>query len=193
MSGVTGTQAEVLYSLAAAITKNTFTAKAAITGVLGTNTVCKIPAGWAANDVPNPVGRSLALKIRGIIANTAAATFAAELDLNTTAGTALGIVVVNTAYTPTAGVTAPFALDAEYTITAYATSTMSLQVNGSMVYEQVAAGGAPSTTSQRVGFQGLLTGVDPRVDQFVELMGTWSASSASNTTTVHQMKLYGEN
>jgi hypothetical protein len=193
MSGTNGTQWETLYTLAAPITKNTFTTEAAITGVAGTNTVCKLPAGFFQDDVPNPVGRSLILELDGIIANTAAATFVLNLGLDTTAGTKANAVAVNTAVTPTAAVTAPIALRAKYTCTAYATTTMSLQVNGTMRYESVAAGGAPTTNAQVVGFRGLLTGLSPTADLFIELFGTWSASNAANTTTIDQMFLFGLN
>jgi hypothetical protein len=62
-----------------------------------------------------------------------------------------------------------------------------------MRYESVAAGGAPTTSAQSVGFQGSITGMDPRVQFYLELFGTWSASSASNTTTLQQMFLWGLN
>lgn len=193
MSGVTGTQQELLYSLSSAITKNTYTTIAAYTGVVGTNTVCSIPAGWAMNDVPNPVGRSLILEIWGTIANTSAATFANALNVNPTPGTSTGNVAVSAAYTPTAAVTAPFNLFARMTITAFATSTMTLQVNGSVRYQSVASGGAPTTTAQESGFTGTFSGLDPRVQQYVEGFGTWSVSAAGNTTTVQQMFLWGSN
>ena len=44
------------------------------------------------------------------------------------------------AYTPTSAVTAPWNLDAWITCTAYLTSTMTLQVNGTVEYESVATG-----------------------------------------------------
>ncbi len=193
MSFTTGTQAELLYSLGASVTKNTFTTIAAITGVAGTNTLCSIPPGWATNDSPNPVGRSLMLEIWGTIANTAAATFAANLNVNPTVATSTGNIAVNTAYTPTTAVTAPWHLKAYFTITAFATSTMTLQVNGEQRYESVATGGAPTTTAQCAGFQGTIASLDPRVQQYVELFGTWSVSNAANTTTVQQMFLWGLN
>jgi hypothetical protein len=72
---------------------------------------------------------------------------------------------------------------------------MTLQVNGKIEYESIATGGAPTTTAQRSGFQTSLSGatMDPRTQFFIELFGTWSASSASNTTTLHQMFLFGLN
>jgi hypothetical protein len=193
MSFYSGTQTELLYTLSASVTKNTYTTIAAYTGVAGTNTVCAIPAGFFLNDNPNPLGRSLMLQLRGIIANTAAATFANAININPTVATSTNNITINAAYTPTSATTAPFQVEAFIVCTAFATSTMTLQINGSVVYEQVASGGAPSTTSQRAGFQGTITSLDPRVTQYVELFGTWSASSGSNTTTVHQMLLFGLN
>lgn len=193
MSFYTGTQTEVLYSLSSPITKNTYTTEAAFSGVLGTNTVCKVPGGLFGGEVPNPVGRSMSLFTAGTIANTAAATFAVNLGFDPTAGTKANAVAVNAAYTPTSAVTAPWFLLAFYTCTAFATSTFSLQVNGWIRYESVASGGAPTTAAQEAGFQASITGMDPRVDNYIELFGTWSASSASNTTTLQQMILSGLN
>ena len=192
MSFITGTQAELLYVLPASVTKNTFTTEAAISAVAGTTPLCSLDPGYF-RDVPNAVARGLYLHAEGTIANTAAATFALNLGLDTTAGTKANSVTVNAAYTPTASVTAPWHLDAWYTCTAFATSTFSLQVSGRIVYESVAAGGAPTTSSQASGFQASITGMDPRVQFYLELFGTWSASSASNTTTLNSMFLWGLN
>lgn len=193
MSGVTGTQVEELYTLAAAITKNTYTTEAAFTGVVGTNTVCKVRAGLFGDAVPNPVGRSMRLLVAGTIANTAAATFAVNLGMDPTAGTKANAIAVYAATAPTASVTAVWQCVVDYTITAFTTSAMSLQVNGFWTQSATASGAALGSAGLRTDFQGLITGVDPRVDNYIELFGTWSASSASNTTTVQQMKLFGEN
>jgi len=192
MSFITGTQTELLYALPSAVTKNTFTTEAVISAVAGTTEVCSLDPGYFRS-VPKPIGRSLYLRAEGIIANTAAATFALNLGLDTTVGTKANSTTVNAAYTPTASVTAPWHLEAWYTCTAFTSSTMTLQVNGKIEYESVAAGGAPTTTRQVSGFQTSLTGLDPRVQFYVELFGTWNASSSSNTTTLHQMFLFGLN
>lgn len=193
MSFTTGTQTELLYSLNAAVTKNTYTTEAAFTGVSGTNTVCSLPAGFFAGENPNPVGRGLYLVVSGTIANTGAATFAVNLGLDTTAGTKANPVTVYAATAPTASVTAQWTFEAWYTCTAFATSTMSLQVNGRWTQEATAAGAALGTGQLTSSCAGLLTGIDPRVQLYVELFGTWNASSASNTTTVQQMMLFGLN
>ena len=194
MSFVTGTQAELLYSLTSAITKNNYSAQAAFTGVLGTNTVCNIPAGWLnSGSNPNPVGRSLLLEVWGNTATTSAATLAVALGLDPTGGTINQSITVAGALAPTAAVTCPFYLTARYTCTAYATSTATYQVNGTWRVESVASGGVPTTAAQCSGFAGTHTGVDPRVINYVELFGTWSVGAAGNTTTVQQMFLWGLN
>jgi hypothetical protein len=193
MSFYTGTVTEQLYSLSASITKNTYTTIAAYTGVAGTNTICSIPAGYFLNTNPNPVGRGLYLEVHGTIANTAAATFANAININPTVATSTGNVTINAAYTPTSAVTAPFWVMAWVTCTVFTTSAMTLQINGEVKYHSVASGGAPTTSAQSSGFSGSIASLDPRVTQYVELFGTWSASSSSNTTTVQQMKLFGTN
>jgi hypothetical protein len=193
MSGISGTQSELLYSMPAAVTKNTYTAQAAFTGVLGTNTVCKLPGGWLLNENPNPVGRALLLKVRGTAGNTAAATLAVALGFDPTAGTIANSITAMAATAPPVAAGAPFLFEAEYVCTAFATSTATFQVNGFLIMEAVASGAAGSASSLRAGFSGTHAGFDPRVDNYIELFGTWSASAAANTTTVQQMKLYGEN
>lgn len=195
MSSTTGTQAELLFVTGAAVTKNTFTTQAAISGVLGTNPVCAIPAGFFLNEVPNPVNRSLHLEAYGNIATTSAATFLGALGINPVAG-AITTPAPQTfagALAPTAAVTCPWRLDAFITCTAFATSTMTLQVNGTWRVESVASGGVPTAAAQCSGFGFSFTTPDPRVTQYVELFGTWSVSAAGNTTTLQQMFLWGLN
>lgn len=193
MSFFSGTQAELLYVLPAPVTKNTFTTIAAISGVAGTNPVCSIPPGFLTNENPNPIGKTLLLEAFGTIANTAAATFAAALNVNPTVATSTGNLAVAGALAPTAATVCPFHLKAYITCTAFATSTATYQINGLWRVESVASGGVPTAAAQCSGFSGSIASLDPRVTQYVELFGTWSASSASNTTTLQQMVLHGLN
>lgn len=193
MSFLTGTVKELLYSLPAPVTKNTYTTIAAYTGVAATNTVCSVPAGFFLNTNPSAVGRALEFELWGTIQNTAAATFANAVNLNPAVATSAGNIAINAAYTPTASVTAPFSVRGAITCTAFTTSAMTLQCSGEVKYQSVASGGAPTTSGQSAGFVGSWTGLDPRVTQYLELFGTWSASSASNSTTVNVFRLYGCN
>jgi hypothetical protein len=195
MSFLTGTQAELLYTLTSAITKNTYTTEAAFSGVIGTNTLCKVQAGLFGNDNPNPVGRSLYLLCRGTVATTSAATLAVNLGFDPTAGTKANSVAVMSATAPVAAITAGWTLEAWYTCTAFVTSQMTLQVNGTWIMEGSASGGAGVATALRTAFSGSISGatMDPRVDNYIELFGTWSASASGNTTTLQQMFLFGLN
>lgn len=192
MSFITGQQVELLYSLPAPITKNSWTTIAAYTGVAGTNPICAVPAGWAINGGVNPIGRALQLKALGTIQNTAAATFANAINLNPTVATSTGNIAINAAYTPQSAVTAGWVLEAWFTITAFTTSLMTIQANGTITYMTVASGGVVSTAPSQQIFNGTWS-LDPRVTQYMELFGTWSASSASNQTVVQQMLLEGLN
>lgn len=193
MSFFTGTQSELLYVMPAAVTKNTYTTIAAFSGVAGTNTVCSIPPGFLTNENPNPVGKTLLLEAMGTIATTAAATFAVNLNINPTVATSTGNIAVAGALAPTAATTCPFHLKAYITCSAFATSTATYQINGQWRVESVASGGVPTTAAQSSGFSGSIASLDPRVTQYVELFGTWSASAAGNTTTLQQMLLWGLN
>lgn len=192
MSGYTLTQDELLYVLATPITKNTFTAQAPISAAASSSVPrCIIPANYFSQ-----VGKSLKVHAAGSIANTAAATFvyAAGLDsaAGTIAGTGGGTLFTSPAQAPTASQTSVFDLDLDITATAVGNLGTTLQVNGT-VRESVAATSVWSTAGRTMAFRNSLTGLNNEINLWLELFGTWSASSASNTTTLDQFKVYGEN
>jgi hypothetical protein len=193
VSFITGTQVETLYTLPAAVTKNTYTTEAVFSALAASAPLPTIPAGYFGS-VPNGVGRALYLKAMGSIATTSAATFAVNLGLDTAGGTKANPVTVMAATAPVASVTAMWNLDAWYTCQAVGTSGgMTLQVNGSWTMDATNTGGAALATGLRTGFQASLTGLLDTTQYFIELFGTWSASAAGNTTTLHQMFLFGLN
>jgi hypothetical protein len=193
MSFLTGTQAELLYSLPAAVTKNTYTAQACMSALAASAPVATIPAGFFGS-VPNGVGRSLYLKAMGTIANTAAATFSPAIALDTTAGTALNPITIYSAVAPTAAITTLWELEAWITCQAVGTTAgMTLQVNGKWSQSAVATGGAIGAGLGTAWFNQNLTALASNVPYFAELFGTWSASSASNSTVLQQMLLFGLN
>lgn len=192
MSFYTGTQAELLYALATPITKNTYTTVAPISApAAGTVARCVVPGRYFSS-VPNGIGRSLWLHAEGTIANTAAATFLGQLGWDPTAATLAGAITYWPVLAPTASTVCLWSLDAWYTCQQVGPAGLTLQVN--VEYEQsVVATGVLSTAAQKVKSQASLTGINAEVDAYVELFGTWSASSASNTTTLQQMLLFGLN
>lgn len=193
MSGITGTQAELLYTLNAAVTKNTYTTLAVISTPAATGAVAKIQGGFLA-DNPNPVGRSFYLKALGSIATTSAATFIPSLGFNTTAGTPINNVPFCTAVTPTAAITTQWDLEAWITCQAAGESGgTTLQVNGVWRETTVASAGAANATSVLAEFAQSVTGLQAALTYYVELAGTWSASAAGNTTTLQQEFFWGLN
>lgn len=187
MSYIYGTNVEMLYGLGASVTKNTYTTAAAITPLATTAQVARIPASFWGD---NPVHKGIHVYAAGTIGVTAAATFIGQACLNAAAGvlTAAGSFT----YWPILTVTnaALWELDVRYTCTGAGTSA-TLQYNAD--YRQsVVATGVLSTAPQNVKSQGVLT-TNIEIDQFLELFGTWSASSASNTTTVQQLHVFGLN
>lgn len=195
ISGFTGTQVEELYAMSAAVTKNTYTTETALSGVVGTNTVCTLPAGYFLNNTPTPVGRSLLLRGEGTIATTSAATLAVNLGFDaaagTKAGTGGGSIAIMAATAPVAAITAPFHFESLMTCTAFTTSAYTLQINGWWAMEGSVAGGAAVATTLRAGHSGTVASLDPRITLYIELFGTWSVSAAGNTTTLQQMFLFG--
>lgn len=193
MSGITGTQCELLYSLNAAVTKNTYTTLAVISAPAATAPVAKIPGGFLA-DNPDPVGRAFYLKAFGSIANTTAATFIPSLGFNTTAGTPINNVPFCTAVTPTAAITTQWDLEAWITcFAAGETGGTTFQVNGTWRETTVASGGAANAASVVAMFAQSVTGLQSALTYYVELAGTWSASASGNTTTLQQEFFWGLN
>lgn len=191
MSSYTGTQAELLYALPAAVTKNTFTTQAVISAP-NTQARAVVPGGFFSS-VPNGVGRVLKLEARGTVATTAAATLAVVLGWDPTAGT-LGTTLATPWPTlaPTAAVTCLWELEATITAQAVGAAGLTLQTNGKWV-QSVVASGTLSTAPQTIYFQSSSTALNSEAQAFIELWGTWSASAAGNTTTINQMLLYGLN
>jgi hypothetical protein len=192
MSFYTGTQTELLYQLPAAVTKNTYTTEAPIS-VPTSSTLphCIVPANFFGS-VPNGIGRVLYLHAEGTIANTSAATFQGRLGWDTTQGTIANPVTYWPTLAPTASTTCLWDLDVWYTCQQAGSAGVTLQVNGKFS-QSVVATGTLSTAPQTVKFQTSLTSINAEVASYVELFGTWSASSASNTTTLQQMVLTGWN
>jgi hypothetical protein len=73
------------------------------------------------------------------------------------------------------------------------TGGMTLQVDGRWVNEATASAAAPASSSLATGFSASITGLQGSLAYSIELLGTWSVSSASNTTTLKQMFLLGLN
>jgi hypothetical protein len=195
VSFYTATQCEILYTLPAAVTKNTYTTQAIFSAPTATAPVASIPAGYFMNPPSSGIGKALYLRALGTIATTSAATLAVAIGIDPTPGTIANAVSVMAATAPVAAITAEFDLEAWITARAIGqTGGMTLQLDGHWVMEgSTSAGGAGVATALRAGFTASVTGLQGSLSYALELLGTWSASAAGNTTTLNQMFLFGLN
>jgi hypothetical protein len=198
MSGITGTQAELLYSMPAPVTKNTYTTQALIGPVATTAPVPHIPGGYFS-DNPNPLGRVLYLQAFGLIGTTTGPpTFWPELGLDTVPGTLANGIPIYASISQTVSVIAQWNMQAWITCTAYGdspatTGGLTLQVNGTWAQTTVATGGAANAGGLSAQFAATITGLFPTTTYYVELFGTWGTSNVLNTTTIQQMTFWGLN
>jgi hypothetical protein len=196
MSYLFGSNVECLYSLAAPVTKNTYTTAAPITAptVTPTTDVARVPASFWTGGGSRPPGKGLWVHAQGTITNAAtAATFIGQACLNQVAGTLLaaGSFTFWPILAPTASTVCLFDLDVWYTCSQGGASA-TIQANSR--YEQsVVATGVLSTAPQTVKAQASLTTLNTQADMYVELFGTWSSSSGSNSTVVQQFQVFGLN
>ena len=194
MSGTTGTQVEMLYTLNAPVTKNTYAGPAIWSAPAATQEVAKVPGGFFGA-VPNAVGRSLELEAYGTIANAATGyTFLPTLCIDSVAGTIASSTTIYAATAPTASVTCQWMMRAHITCQAVGeTGGMTWQVNGRWDQTSVVSGGVANATGLGAQFAANITGLLAATTYYLELGGTWSTSSASATTTLQQMFLWGLN
>jgi hypothetical protein len=187
------TQGELLYSLPASVTKNTYTTQAPISAIASSSIPrCLIPAGYFTYP-----GKALHLKAEGTItsvAGTATFVYAAGLDAaaGTIAGTGGATLFTSATLTPAITTVFPWSIDCDVTCQAVGNLGTTLQANGE-IRVAVVATSVWSTAPQSLMFSNNLTGVNNEISLFLELFGTWSASNAANSTTLTQMRVYGEN
>lgn len=191
MSFITGTQAEVLYTLVTPVTANTYTTQRIISAP---NTAPRviIPAQFFSY---NGIGKMLYVAGQGTIgATTGTNNFTAVLGWDPTPGTlGTSLVTMANAVTITASVTgAGFSFEAWITCQAVSASALTLQVDGVMRIGVVAAG-TVSTGSQTIYFDNNVNSLNAESSASIELLGTWSASNAANTTTLKQFMVAGLN
>jgi hypothetical protein len=185
---------ELYYSLPAAVTKNTFTSQAVISAP-GSGSIprCMIPAEYFSQ-----VGKSIHFEANGTIANTSAATFVFAAGLDAAAATIGGAggatLFTAPSLTPTASTTCLWTMEYDIVCQAVGNLGTTLEIDGELDVSTVATDvWQTSGTKQLLMNQSTLTGLNNEIPLWLELFGTWSASSASNTTTVKQFKVYLEN
>jgi hypothetical protein len=188
------TQPELYYSLPSAVTKNTYTTQAPISAIASSSIPrCMIPAEYFS-----VIGKSIHFEANGTIANTSAATFVFAAGLDAVAGTIGGTggatLFTAPAVTPTASTTCLWTMEYDIVCQAVGSLGTTLEIDGEIDLSTVATNTwQTSGTKQLLMNQSTLTGLSNEINLWLELFGTWSASSASNTTTLKQFKVYLEN
>lgn len=191
MSFYTGTQTELLYSLTTPVTKNTYTTQAVMSALVA-QPKAAVPAGYFGAD---GVHKGLLLKATGTAATTSAATLAVAVGWDATAGTVgTSLGTVFPALAPTAAVTVQWDLESLIICTAVGGSTGLTLAHSSAFRMSTVATGSVANAANVISMNFTsTTGLNAEVQNYIELLGTWSASAAGNTTTLQQMLLFGLN
>jgi hypothetical protein len=143
------------------------------------------------------IGKSLHVKASGTIqsaAGTATFVYAAGLDAaaGTIAGTG-GATLFTTATTTPATGTWPFELDMDIVCQAVGNLGTTIQCNGRITQAKDATSVWATAFPNQIMWANRLTGLNNEIALFLELFGTWSASSGTNSTILSVFKVYGEN
>lgn len=206
MSFLTGTVAEVIYSMpaAGASYNNSTTANTILSGNSSSNPPFQFPAQiWQPSYVP---GRALYVLAGGIISCTVSTpTLAVKLGLDTTQGTFGTALATTGTYTipATAIANGAWSLEVLVNFTQVGTSgnTYSFYSTGTFTYGAAnnaataaavalmigspSSGGPPATPT--------LQTITPATSQYLELAATWGTASTSNMITCTQFVVMGLN
>jgi hypothetical protein len=192
MSSYTNTWPELLYELPAPVIKNNYTAQAVISAAASTSVPrCIIPANYFSQ-----VGKALKIMAAGTVGGGAGtATFAFAGGLDVAAGTIGGVggatLFTTGTITPATG-TSNWDLTGDITCQAVGNAGTTIQFNGAVRVSGTTAN-AFGTAYNAAILSNSLTALNNEISLFLELWGTWSVASSSNTTTLQQFKVYGEN
>jgi len=195
MSFLTGTQVEHFYTLLAPVTQNTYTTARVISAAATPAAPrCIIPAQFFAS-VPNGTGRSLLVEGFGTVGATSGTNnLTLALALGTTPGTVgTTIVTLCSAITITASMTGGgfnFKCKLQITANIGGSTGLTMEADG-WVNVGVVAAGTLSTAPQQVFVSTSTASLPGEASAELQLVGTWSASNAANTTTLKQFDVYG--
>lgn len=200
MSWITGTNTELIYaSTAAGTAKASFTTEVAINDTAGMGVQAHIPADFWLPNKAQSVGRGIVIKASGIVSSTATPTYTFTVRGGAAGATTGAIFSGSAALTTASGVSnVPWYFD-----------------SGEIILEAIGAAGANSTirstgflttdgysatTTSRIyslwgggASPGTATTVDTSITNYINFNVACSASSASNTITLHKLMVYGLN
>lgn len=194
MSNITGTVTELVYaSQAAGAAQNTFTAERTLFTTAEQGERPSFPANlWTPT---YGRGRGFRVIARGILSSTGTPTYTWSIRLGANGSTTAAIVLGTAALTTGSGVSnQPWELEGDVIFESVATAGNSSTVRGTGLllspglaspFMYLLYGGAASP--------GTVATVDPSITNYVNVNIACSASSASNTITLHQLLVFGLN
>jgi len=205
MSFLTGTQAELLYSMPASGSAVTAAAITVMSGSTAANPAYALPANFFASQGGTTPGKALLLKGGGSWATaTAARTTVFTAGLDTTAGT-LGITLAKTGTLTTVVQATAAAFDFEVLVTMTAqgvgATAGTLNAVGWVEYGVAnnAAAGTFGTYSSNnasrfmIGTPQTAVTFNPTTSYYLEVFNTWDATTNAPTTTLTNFYVFGLN
>jgi hypothetical protein len=203
MSNYTGTWTELLYKNTADFTaRNTFTVEA--TGNLLNTTAgpqAKIPAGFWPADPAEGVGKGFGIRAHGLMSTFTSGTHILGVRLGGAASITGPAILSTPTMTMTASQTnVPFLFTAQvFLVTAGANGANStLRANG--LFQSPALASPFMQIMLPTATLGTLTlttdtiaTVDISIDNYINVTPVWSVSSASNSTTLTMLEIFGLN
>src|SRR6516164_6829019 len=205
MSFLTGTQAELLYSMPASGSAVTAAAITVMSGSTAANPAYALPGNFFASQGGTTPGKALLLKGGGSWATaTAARTTVFTAGLDTTAGT-LGITLAKTGTLTTVVQATAAAFDFEIMVTMTAqgvgATAGTLNAVGWVEYGVAnnAAAGTFGTYSSNnasrfmIGTPQTAVTFNPTTSYYLEVFNTWDATTNAPTTTLPNFYVFGLN
>jgi hypothetical protein len=197
MSGTTGTWTELMYANGADFTAfNTSASEGTL--LSGVNEQPTIPSNFFFNK--QGLRRSIIIEAQGVLGTTSTPTIIFQVRMSSTVGSATlsgASLGVTAAITTASGVTNQqwqLRLALVCTVVGQGTNNATLAGAGKVVSEGGFAAPygyalEPTTPPTATWTQTF----DASLQQYINLSVTWGTSSASNTITCKQLKMYGEN
>ena len=198
MSFWTGTNVELLYaSTAAGAAKNTFTTEVAINDVATMGPRPLLPKGFFLAGRADSVGKAIYVRASGIVSSTATPTYTFTLRGGATGATTGAILLGSAALTTASGIAnVPWYYEGYCVLEVLADGAAST-LRG--VGDICADGYSAATTTRtfplwgNAASPGTVTTFDATIDNYINFNVACSASSASNTITLHQLLVFGLN
>jgi hypothetical protein len=195
MSFTTGTMTEALAANSAV--GSAFASFTSAQFISANSGAAYLPANFFEMSGGNGVGKSIYIKAFGVLSVTGTPNFTMAVSLNTTQGTySANVLATTAAVAMSSGVTnVPWELDVIATCASVGASGSFLSDGMFKVYNAITsatAWGGYRCSSSTANPNTAVT-ISTQSAYYLELAGTWSASSASNTVTVYQLMVLGLN